>query len=256
MVDKTAYHPDGIRSIRFQERYHTYTDNYGTRYTSGTSFIRPFFPKFDAISISIKCAAGTNPLYAGRDPKDIRAEWWAEAQRGSSEGDNVHEYAEFWASPPGQSIKPISARCALLFKQVDIANRVLLAKGFILIANEMIVFSPGLKIAGTVDKIMWDPATQEIIILDWKQNKEIKYRNQYKKNNGLFPIEHLEGSDISKYTLQLSLYQYIIIRENYFPQARGYRRALIHLLPDNVVPIKLEYFEYEILELIKFNKGK
>ena len=254
MADKKAYHPNKKSFITFKEKYHQYIDNLGTHYVSGTSFIKPFFPKFNAVAVSIKCAAGNNPKYAGRKPEDIRAEWAAEGRRGSTEGDNVHEYAEFWAAPPGQSIKPISDRCVLLFKQVDIAYRALLAKGFDVIENEKIIFSPDLGIAGMVDLIMWDPSTKEIIILDWKQNKEIKRRNLYKKNNGLSPIEHLEGSDMSKYTLQLSLYQYLIIRENYFPQAKGYRRALIHIGVDRVEAIKLEYYEYEIECLLETNK--
>lgn len=248
MSDKIAQHPDGVHEITFHENPHAYVDNEGSRYVSCTSFIKPFFPVFDAVAVSEKCSVGTNPKYTGRDPVEIMREWAIEALRGRSEGDNIHLYAE------KKDIEPISDRCALLFNQVDKVKRIFFKKGFKFIASEMIVFSPDLLLAGSIDLIMWDPATQEVLILDWKQNKEITTRNLFKKNNGLYPIEHLEGSDKNKYSLQLSFYQYLIMREKYFPQAKGYRRALIHLTPTAAIPIKLEYLDFEIKEMLKCHK--
>lgn len=254
MADKTAPHPDGIHIVKFNEQWHTYRDNLGSRYVSGTSFIKPFFPKFDAIAVSKKCAGGNNPLYTGRDPKEIRKEWLVEGKRGSSEGDNTHEYAEGIVSSwsPDQLPLPISARCELLFKQVDkIATWLLLKYKFI--EAEKVIFSPSLGIAGMVDIIFFDPATQEILILDWKTNKNpLTTTNIWQ--SGFAPIDHLQETDINKYSLQLSLYQYIIEKENYFPEARGFRRALIHITPTTVIPIKLDYYKYEIKEMLNETK--
>ncbi len=250
---KKAYHPDKKSFIIFKEKYHQYIDNLGVLYTSGTTFIKPFFPKFDMIAMSEKCATGDNPKYAGRNPEEIRAEWKAKGERGSSEGDNTHEYAEGimagWDT--SELPKPISERCMQLFKQVDKIAAWLKSK-YQFIEAEKIVFSPHLGIAGMVDLIMLDLATQEILVLDWKQNEEITIENFFQK--ALFPIEHLQDTHISKYSLQLSLYQHILEREQYYPQAKGYRRALIHISPDNVTPIKLENYSYEIKELINHVK--
>ena len=254
MADKKAYHPNGTDNIWFREKYHTYTDNLGTIYTSGTSFSKPFFLQFNAIEISIKCSKGNNPKYSGRSPEEIRAEWAAEGKRGSSEGDNAHEYAEGVMSgwELSRLAYPISERCLLLFCQVRRIADFLLKK-YVFVAAEMIVFSPELKIAGMVDLIMWDPIAKEILIIDWKNNKNTPTTiNTFQ--SGLPPIDHLQQTDINKFSLQLSLYQYIIIKENYFPDAVGYRRVLIHLTPTDAIPIKLEYFEYEITELLKYDK--
>jgi len=257
---KTAYHPNGKHVITFREDRHTYIDNQGSRYLSGTGFVGRFFPKFDAVAISKKCSKGKNPKYAGRPPEDIRAEWLAEAKRGSSEGDNTHMYAEGLISgwPPGNLPAPISDRCSALFVQVERAVAGLL-KRFVFIAAEMIIFSPDLGLSGMVDLVMFDPATNEILILDWKQNKEIKTENIWQ--SGKAPIDHLEASDKSKYSLQLSTYQYIIDREGYFPGVAGYRRALIHITPDLFKTIPLEYYDYEVqlmieeIQHVKSNKG-
>lgn len=247
-----AYHPDGIHRIEFREDDHSYTDNNGMVYTSGTTFIKPFFPEFDAVTVSTECSKGSNPEYAGRDPKEIQAEWATEGKRGSTEGDNVHLYAETSIQLLPRP-KPISERCGLIFIQADKAIDSLLTR-YDFVAAEMIVFSPGLCIAGQIDLLMWDPETGEYLILDWKQNKEIKTRNLFKNQYGLPPIDHLEGSDISKYSLQLSLYNHILIKENYFPKAKGYRRALIHLTPDAAIPYRLENYSYEIEGLLKHAK--
>jgi hypothetical protein len=250
MGDKVAYHPDGEHVITFRENRHTYTDNHGRRYLSGTGFVGRFFPKFDMEAVSIRCSQGDNPKYAGRTPEDIRAEWKAEAIRGSSEGDNTHAYAESQISgwPVDQVPKPISDRCVLLFSQVDRAVAGLLSR-FIFIGAEVVIFSPGLGFSGMIDLLMYDPATNEILVLDWKQNKEISRENQWQ--SGLPPIDHLQATDISKYTLQLSTYQYILDRGKYFPSVSGYRRALIHLAPDHFEIIPLEYYDYEIQQMIE-----
>lgn len=247
---KTAEHPNGKHIIKFRESNHSYIDNFWVRYTSGTSLLKKYFPEFDIIAVSRKCSTGDNPKYAGRSPVDIRNEWLAEGERGRTEGDNVHIYAEglmgMW--PTHKLPKPISERCESIFIQVDKISKYLLFN-FKVIGAEVIVFSPTLRLAGMIDLLLLDTATNEIVVADWKQNKEISDFNEHQ--NALQPIDHLQDTDISKYSLQLTLYQYILELENYYPNISGYRRAIIHLTPDYAKPIKLEYYEYEIKEILK-----
>lgn len=248
--DKIANHPDGKHVIQFNEKQHTYRDNKGSRYVSGTTFVGSFFPKFDAVSVSEKCSRGNNPKYAGRTPEDIRAEWAAEGERGSSEGDNAHCYAEGKMSswPEDKLPKPISERCVKLFNQIERITRWLKNK-YKFIEAEKIIFSPDLGLAGMVDLIMLDPRTGEILILDWKTNEELSSKNFFQ--SAFSPIEYLQDTHINKYTLQLSLYQFLLDREGYFPDAKGFRRALIHLTPDSVLPVKIKDYTFEIKEMIK-----
>lgn len=252
-MSKEAYHPDGKHIISFREDNHTYIDNFNKRYVSGTTFCKQFFPKFDAIAISKKCSEGKNPKYAGRPPAEIRAEWLAKGKQASLEGDNVHLYAEGklseWSAH--RLPAPISDRCTAIFKKVD-DELFKTLQDYQFIAAEMIVFSPDLGIAGMIDLIMFDPVLSEVLILDYKTNEELKWENPWQE--GLPPVEHLQDSDKAKYTLQLSTYQYILDREQYFPDAKGFRRALIHLKPEEIEVIPLEYFEYEVEEMLKMRK--
>lgn len=257
MGDKIAYHPNGIHVIEFREEPHTYTDNFGQRYLSGTSLVKPFFPKFDSAFQAVKCSKGKNPRYVGRTPKEILAEWEAERFRGSSEGDNAHLYGEALTAdwPMEERPGPISLRCAFLFWQIRRAVRWLTqTKGFVFISAELIVFSPALGIAGMIDLLMWDPATNMMWILDWKQNKMITTQNEWQ--TGFGPISHLQQTDINTYTLQLSTYQYLLQKEIYFSEIKTYKRALIHLMVNDFKFYPLEYYDYEVEEMLKTVKEK
>ena len=251
MADKRAHHPDGHHTIKFGEKWHTYTDNHGTKYTSGTQFVGQFFPKFDMVAMSVKCSEGKNSKYAGRPPKEIRAEWSAEGDRGRTEGTLIHEYAEAlmcdW--PPEDMPVPMSERTTTMWPHVEAAVQELRRK-YKFVAAEMIVFSPEFKLSGMVDLIMYDENTDEIIVGDYKQNKALSSGNTWQR--GFPPLEHLGDSDMEHYTLQLGLYQYIMEKESYFPGVSGYRRELIHITPEGhkIIPLE-EYYYYEICEMIK-----
>ncbi len=251
-MDKTAYHPNG-ESITFVEGPHTYIDNSGMRYTSATTFVGQYFPKFDIDTVAEKCANGNNPDYSKYQcAAEIKAAWEAEGERGRNEGSNVHEYAEglidSW--PKVKLPEPISDRCGLIFNQVEKAVHTL-QYYYTFIGAEIIVFSPALGLAGMIDLLMHDPADDTLLILDWKQNKNaFSTENIYQ--SGLGPINHLQDTDINHYTLQLSLYEYILKREQYFPYIKNYKRGLIHLFPERYEFVSLEYYEYEIEEMLKY----
>ena len=75
----------------------------------------------------------------------------------------------------------------------------------------------GLHVAGTADLVV--KSGNDIDILDWKSSKEIKkksYFNSAKKKNIMmkFPLNNLMDSNFYHYSLQLSLYGYMLQRKN------------------------------------------
>jgi len=252
LPDKKALHPNGTHEIFFEEESHTYTDNFCKKYLSGTSIVGKFFPEFDKVAVAKKCSAGVNPKYTGRTWQDIIDEWEKEADRGRSEGTNAHEYAEGKISgwPVDMIPGPISERCEMLFDQVDIAVSRLL-RHFVFVAAEMIVFDPETGLSGMIDLVMYDRISNDIMVLDWKQNKKISRENNFQ--SGLGALSHLQDTDISHYSLQLSLYEKLLVKGNYFPNVSGYRRGLIHLMPDGLEFIPIENYDYEVEEMIKLH---
>jgi hypothetical protein len=72
---------------------------------------------------------------------------------------------------------------------------------------ELRLYNTKYKIAGTSDQVLVLPG-KKVIIRDWKTNKEIKTTNKYDKF--YHPISHLENCEYVKYSLQLSLYGYML----------------------------------------------
>jgi len=217
-----------------------------------TTFLRQFFPEFKADEVAEKCVG--KEKYAGLDAEQIKALWKQEALRGMSEGTNVHAYAEYKYNPELPRPEPISERCERLFLAVDNAVK-RLDKWFEFVAAEKIVFSTDLDIAGIIDLLMRDRENGEIVILDWKQNKQINTDNPWQK--ALEPISHLDDCDLVKYNLQLAVYKKILVHERYFDWATpGYRMGLIHLLPGGqMVNIKLDNMDKEVDRLFEHTKN-
>jgi len=226
----------------FNDKYHIYTVG-NQRLISGTTFLKKFFQKFDAPAVAAETA-----IKRGTTPEVLLKEWKEKGERASREGSLVHSYAE-WVNNdvevPPYSIK--DDRVGLLTVQLLDACDKLQEKGFRSLEPEKIIFSPGLGIAGTIDLPLWDPAGR-LVILDWKTNEELTINNPFQEC--LPPIGHLEDANLNQYALQLSLYQYIIMIENYYPEATGYRRMIVHLTEDSNVLYSCKYLENEIESML------
>jgi PD-(D/E)XK nuclease superfamily protein len=238
--------------IQFEPDKHVYTLKGSNKTIRGvTGFYSQFFPVFETDKVAEKCAG--KGKYAGMDVEQIKIAWKEESDRGKTEGTNVHAYAEHKFNPTIPKPEPLSERCERLFVSVD--NTVeKLNRWFEFIAAELIVFSVLLDIAGTIDLVMRDKENQDIIILDWKQNKEIKTDNPWQK--ALPPIAHLDDCDIVKYNIQLAIYEKILKYEQYY-DAPNHRLGLIHLLPNGqAINIRLNNMDREVDVMFEHAKKK
>lgn len=238
-MTKTAIHNGQV--CIFNNRYHTYTVN-DQRLTSGTTFIKQFFPKFDGPKIAAEIAKKR-----GTTPEALLKEWKEKGERASREGDMVHGYAEWMFdanSDPGLPPYAIEAdRVGLLTTQLLKVRDKLEDKHLQPLEPEKIIFSPGLGVAGQIDLLLQDPI-RRVIVLDWKTNEGLTLDNPFQ--NGLSPIDHLEDANLNHYALQLSLYQYIMEVEGYFPEGTEYKRLIVHLTEKDHVLYSVKYLKEEI----------
>lgn len=111
----------------------------------------------------------------------------------------------------------------------------------------------GLHIAGQADLII--KSGNDISILDWKTNREIKKRSFYnasKKHNIMlkYPLNNIEDSNYWHYTLQLSLYAYMIQKLN--PEFNIKDLKIVHIARDAKQTIyDLEYRKDDVERMIK-----
>ncbi len=81
-------------------------------------------------------------------------------------------------------------------------------KEHILVKSEFVIGDKESSICGTLDNLSFNKKTKSFVIFDYKTNKKIKMSNSYEKLRG--PLKHLDQCEYVKYSLQLSLYSYII----------------------------------------------
>ena len=184
--------------LKFDEATHTYTYD-GRELVSVTQFLSRFFGKFDGPKIARRVVTNPNSKYHGRDPDELVAEWEANGRQareagtllhnniqqqlveGDVRGERSEEFRHFETFFAGKNWKPL-----LVEEQVC---------------------CPNIGIAGTVDAVFED-SNGDLIICDWKRAKKMKFDNRWQKAKP--PIEHLDDCDLSKYSLQLSLYRHLL----------------------------------------------
>ena len=78
--------------------------------------------------------------------------------------------------------------------------------------SEVKICSEELKLAGTIDLMIYNSKKNRIYLIDWKTNLKIK---KYGYNQGVkYPGNLIDDCNFNKYQLQLSMYQYIL--ENFY----------------------------------------
>lgn len=242
-MNKSATHND--LTCIFTEADHSYRIvETGDLLTSVTTLIKRFTPPFNAPLMAQQMVNKKKPKYAGMTVDEIQYQWKEKAALSSMEGTELHALLERWPDKGCYGWLPKTMRLLRMGKQVDKLFPKLLYR-FKLVAAEQIVFSPSMGIAGQVDMIMSDDVAQQGIIIDWKTNDKIT-DEEGAFGTMLEPIEHLKNCDVVKYGLQLGLYEKILIDEKYYPEFKGYRKALVHVKESFGKVVKVDDYVEEI----------
>jgi len=245
---KYSDHPSGKR-IGFEDKRHVYfvENDDSINFTSGTSFLKQFFPKFDVETISAKYAAKH-----GLDQEEVKAMWKEKGRKAADEGTEVHQYMEdlFFGKKPIVSLN--NSRVANLQRIGFSFWYENLTKEYDIVEAEKVIASVDLRLAGMVDLIGINKSTRTLALLDWKTNRELKFENPWQ--TGLGPLLHLQDTNVNHYYLQLNLYQYIMQKEGY---AQNYdvvdgdvERVILHMTESGVQKIYAPDMQNEIKEML------
>lgn len=200
---------NGIKYIDSTHQYH-YD---GVPQTSVTTFIGNFKPKFDSEKEAEKYAAKRGLIY-----EDVLESWEYTRNYASIKGKSLHSFVENWyynrifeyneddlTTQFGESMVKNIEKMIRLFKQFYADSKDVLVP----IRSELIVGDKDFNISGTVDQLFYNKKYNELQIFDWKTNKAIEFSNAY-GNRFDRPISHLDVCEFNTYSLQLSIYKYII----------------------------------------------
>lgn len=225
-------------------------------FISGTSFIGLFKKKFDKTKKALDYAKKNRLKF-----EDVIADWERKGEFSRTKGTLLHSYAEnFWQNKvfPDTSFEYdgqfgdliMSERlhqCIELFHNFYNDARA----NLIPVALELVIADIELGISGMVDKLMWNRKAKEYQIWDYKTNKEIGMKSKYKEYM-LAPINFMQECEFNTYSIQLSLYKYLIQRNTNIKIGKCY---LIHIHEEqekynviecadylNVVELMIEYY--------------
>jgi len=204
-------------------------------FTSVTTFINSFFEPFDDIKIS-NYLVNNVPKYFGRTPESLIKDWDIARKYGTE----VHLEIENWIK---NGTEPKDSRA--VFAKSWIGGYVI--KPHIKTFSEVIVFSEELGIAGTIDILMMNQESNEYILIDWKTSKRIDM-NSFKGKMGIKKeTEKIEDCNYNHYSLQLSLYRYIL--ETYYGININ-RQIIAHLKEDGVQTYSTPYMKNEVKSML------
>jgi len=254
--------------IDLDEPTHTYNllSDPDFKFTSGTTFIKPFFDKFDGPKVAKELIA-KGKRYVGLSINEICELWDSEGyldesiEKRISKGTpraviakqlikfsqkyghrEVDELLEEWnqSGVLGTAVHKELEDYILSLRKTPItmskarAGKVWIDKMF---PNErfdwypeVILYSKELSIAGTIDLLLIDKTDGTVYIFDWKTNKKIYHKSFDKKKGHQPATQHVDDCNKMHYALQLSLYRFLL--ERFYNCVCG-DLYIVHLMEDN-----------------------
>ena len=201
-----------FNDIIYYDDPHVYYKN-DQKMTSVTTLIGKYEKPFDE-----KFHAANKAKQLGMTPEEVIAMWKRTNRISTVKGTAVHSYTENYLAHkvfpyPEAIVKsnfngedPVREKYDKIIPLIhkfydDIKGKLLPIK------SELIVGDGDFGICGMIDQLFYNKKSGMLELWDWKTNKEIKTSSRYKL---LSPLSHLSTAEIDIYSLQLSLYKYII----------------------------------------------
>lgn len=223
--------------VLFDPARHAYhmPERPGLTFRRCSEFVESFFEPFDGPAIAQKLIKNY-PKYADRTEEELIAEWEGAAVAGTEVHAQVQRYIQEGAEPTAPRALRAKAWVDEKYPSSDYVRE-----------PEVVVHEANLRIAGTTDLLArrMDADTWEL--LDWKTNKKIETRPFQNKKGIRGPARAWPDCNYFKYSLQLSLYRFLL---EHHRGLRFSRQVIVHLTEDGVVPYPCEYLRSQVEAMI------
>lgn len=249
--NKSVLHPNKKIKITFTENDHKYIDSKNNSYISVTTIIGEAFEKFDSVKIAKQICEKR-----GKTWQELVKEWEDAGKAATTLGTRVHENCEYQIN--GEFDKMHTSSSTNVYEQIlfNLAykevNKLLLDKNILKLETEKLIFSPTLKIAGSIDLfVTYKNGTYGIF--DWKILS--KGLSQFGFNNKcgiLNATKNIPDSNYWHYALQLQIYELLLKVENYIPNDAVVTRTLNVFTDGKFSQHEMPELKEECKELIKW----
>lgn len=224
--------------ISFDEENHVYTiKNIKIKPISVTTLIHKYFPVFNADNVINKIKKGCNPVnskYTNLSDDDIKKLWKDNADEASHRGTIMHKNIENFLTK-NTTTHPITKEFNMFINFWELLKKTYIDFNFY--KSEWVIYDDDALIAGSIDCVLKNSKTGELIIIDWKRSKEIKYNNIYQQ--GYKPFENFPDCNFSHYSLQLNFYRHIL-ETKYKEKVAIMILVILHPLQDNFMCINVD----------------
>ena len=231
-----VFKPDSKIFLDEENHKYNFLDDENIQFTSVTECISEYFEKFDKIKIATKLVK-THPKYMDMSIEELIAEWDLAAKNGTDIHKEIEDYIK-------ESKKPKKNKSIVAINWLD---KHLMNSKYELF-SEVIAYSLELKIAGTVDLLLYDKINEVYTILDWKTNKAISTKS-FKGKTGIKPETFdLPDCKFSHYSLQLSLYRFLLEKQY---NIKMKKLIIAHITDDGVKGYVAPYLKNHIFLITK-----
>jgi very-short-patch-repair endonuclease len=226
--------------IIFYSEPHTYTID-GVPASSASTLISRFFPEFDTVYWSERKA---NQL--GMTPTEVANMWSEKGETSRNKGTFLHEQIENYFLDENY----IETEEFDQFK--DFINNHSAIQPY---RSEWRIFDENHNIAGTIDLLVKNSETK-YDIYDWKRSKKVVNKfdgspitsNQWQR--GIGKLSNIDDTSYNRYSLQQSLYRYII-EENYGIKIDNMYLIVLYPENDKYYKLSVPYLKNEIEYILK-----
>jgi hypothetical protein len=249
--DKSVLHPNKNIKITFTENDHKYIDSNNNNYISVTTIIGEAFEKFDSVKVAKQICEKR-----GKTWQELVKEWGDLGKAATTLGTRVHENCEYQINGEFDKMHTSSSTNVyeqilfnLAYKEVD---KLLSNKNILKLETEKLIFSPSLKIAGSIDLfVTYKNGTYGIF--DWKILS--KGLSQFGFNNKcgiLNATKNIPDSNYWHYALQLQIYEILLKVEKYISNDATVTRTLNVFTDGKFSQHEMPELKQECKELIKW----
>jgi ATP-dependent exoDNAse (exonuclease V) beta subunit len=227
---------NSFSDILFLEKNHKYIINGIPARMSVSQVIKNYEKPFD-----VNKAASYVAKRDGFSVEDILNQWEFSKDYSCHKGSEFHKYVENYFNRKQTSLDRDSINLFfskrkefksdnsvdLYYKEVAKLIRNFInfhdwwKREHILIKSEFVIGDKESGICGSIDNLSYNFKTNELVMFDYKTNKEIK-RSNPRKETLLNELSHLPQCEFTKYSLQLSLYSTIIEKITNFKVPKSY----------------------------------
>lgn len=239
--------------VIFKEDTHQYFHiDTNEEYISCTTLLHRFAPEFDSVKMAGFCAKKQN-----KTTDEILKEWADNAKQSTDYGTAIHAGIEGYIKNK-PTLYENNKYKDICLRGYELVTQMIGKTG---IRSEELIWNEQYKIAGQSDIVQFTNGFRSqkskfattkptLNILDIKTNKSINFYSEY-DDRLLYPLEHLHNCNYNIYSLQLSLYAYMIEQLN--PEVKVGMLSLIHYdrCKDEWIPYHCPYMLYEIKALLK-----